>query len=359
MGIKGLNDLIHKRAPNAYFTISIKAFFGKRIAIDANNWMYTNMSIARKKVLARTGILYSDPHPDDVRKEWITSVLNFIITWIGYQITPIFVFDGIHPPEKEATKMKRKNVRLSSIHKIEQLREQLKENSTPELLEQLRKELRNINYISIDDFTFFRSLIQDLGIPCFDAPGDGEQLCCAMALDGRVAGVFSADTDNLVYGCPLVITKFNFKSSVPQLECIRLDRVLSGLNIDHATFVDLCIMAGCDFNTNIPNYAVVKSLKLLEEYHSIDNLPATLNIECLNHHRCRTIFSYKPTDASANYNITTINPKILTPLTSLGLAHYIHRIRSLYLTMNPGSDGSISFDPVTLTKPAIRLIINY
>lgn len=358
MGIKGLNDLIHKRAPNAYCTISLKAFSGKRIAIDACNWMYTNMSIARKKVLARTDIVHSDPHPDDIRREWLIAALNFVLTWIGNNITPIFIFDGIHPPEKEATKAKRKNIRLSSLHKVDLLRIQLLNSLNADLVEQLRKELRNVNYISVDDFSLFRNLIQGLGIPCFEAPGDGEQLCCSLALNHKVAAVFSADTDNLAYGCPLVITKFTNKATTTTtLECVRLDRILTGLNISYPTFLDLCIMAGCDFNTNMTNYAATKSLKLLQDHQSIDNLPTTFNIECLNHHRCRTIFSPTPINPSANYNITTMTSEIIGTLTTLGLANYIHRIRTIYNTMNPGADGSISFEPLTVTKPAIKLVM--
>ena len=87
------------------------------------------------------------------------------------------------------------------------------------------------------------------------------------------------------------------------------------------------------------------------------DLPTTFNIECLNHHRCRTIFSPTPINPSANYNITTMTSEIIGTLTTLGLANYIHRIRTIYNTMNPGADGSISFEPLTVTKPAIKLVM--
>jgi 5'-3' exonuclease len=54
-------------------------------------------------------------------------------------------------------------------------------------------------------------------------------------------------------------------------------------------------MSGCDFNTNMHGYGVAKSFALLKKYGSIDLLPTNLDITCLNHVRCREIFSYRCT----------------------------------------------------------------
>lgn len=306
MGIKGINPLLKKHAPDAFFTIPISDLTGKRVAIDANNWMYTNMATARKKIINRTDVSQQEPNQVEIRREWFLSAINFIMKWLEHNITPVFVFDGQHLPEKDETKCKRRDARSASRIKIEALYAQLRNENLErptDIIDELRKELRNYNYISTEDFELFKMVIKGIGIPCLQAVADGEQLCSMLCVDGKVAAVFSADTDNLTYGCPLIISGFGDAYSYDQygnrilnLECVRYDRVLAGLNVAHSFFVDLCIMCGCDFNTNMTGYAATKSLGLLRKYGSIDKLPRDLNTQCLKHVRCREIFKYVSSD---------------------------------------------------------------
>lgn len=304
MGINRINPLIKRYAPDAFFTMPISKLAGKRIVIDAHGWMYANMSTARKKVVDRTDIVKEEPNMVDIRREWFLSAIAFILKWLSYNVTPIFVFDGHHPSEKDATKEKRHAKRIAQRAKIDAIYSQLRNNpldAPGNLIEELRKELRNYNSISAEDFELFKTVLAGIGIPCLQAAADGEQVCAMLCVEGKVAAVFSVDTDNLVYGCPLVINKFSESSSydengnrVLDVKCVRLDRALAGLNIPHSVFVDLCIMSGCDYNKNMPGYAAIKSFGLLQKWGSIDDLPRNLNIECLRHLRCRDIFKYVP-----------------------------------------------------------------
>lgn len=306
MGVKGINNLLKRHAANAFFTMAISELSGKRIAIDGNNWMYTNMAIARKKVINKTDITVQEPNSMEIRREWFLSAINFITGWMSYNITPVFVFDGQHPTEKDDTKAKRRDARIATRAKIDALYAQLRGDileRPANVVDELRKELRNYNFISSEDFELFKTVINGIGIPCLQAVGDGEHLCSALCVEGKVAAVFSVDTDNLVFGCPLVISGFSevctydeYGNRVAHLDCVRLDRVLEGLGISHSVFVDLCIMCGCDFNTNMPGYAAIKSFALLQKHGSIDNLPRNLNTDCLKHARCREIFKYTSSD---------------------------------------------------------------
>lgn len=307
MGINGLNPLIRRYAPDAFFTMPISKLATKRIAIDAYGWMYANMSTARKKVINRTDIAKEEPNAVDIRREWFLLAIAFILGWLSYNVTPIFVFDGQHPVEKDETKEKRRDKRIAQRAKIDAIYLQLQNDTLGNrgnVIEELRKELRNYNYIPAEDFELFKTVLSGIGVPCLQANGDGEQVCAMLCVEGKVAAVFSVDTDNLVYGCPLVINKFSESVSydehgnrVGNVDCVRLDRVLAGLNITHSVFVDLCIMSGCDYNKNMPGYASIKSYGLLQKWGSIDDLPRNLNIECLRHHKCRDIFKYVPSSS--------------------------------------------------------------
>jgi len=401
MGINGINTLIKRHSPDAFFTMPITMLSGKRIAIDGNNWMYTNMAIARKKVIKYTDIAVSEPNPLEIRREWFLSAISFILGWLSYNITPVFVFDGRHPPEKDETKAKRRDQRIALRAEIDALYQQIRGDileRPANILDQLRKKLTNYNFISPEDFELFKMVIKGIGIPCLQATGDGEHLCSVLCVEQKVAAVFSVDTDNLAYGCPLVITKFSDVCSydengcrVSHMECVRLDRVLKGLGITHSVFVDLCIMSGCDYNTNMPNYAAIKSFGLLQKFGSIDDLPRNFNIECLKHIRCRELFKYESSDTltikdddddDANtipqgYDdllqlpVTHVNPLDINKhaittardyLEMAGISGQIDRIITCYHQITPGADGLISelqIIPISpYVPPPVRISLN-
>jgi flap endonuclease-1 len=393
MGINGINTLIKRHSPDAFFTIPITMLSGKRIAIDANNWMYTNMAVARKKVIKHTDIAISEPNASEIRREWFLSAITFILGWLSHNITPIFVFDGRHPPEKDETKAKRRDQRVALRAEIDALYEQLRKDlleRPANILDQLRKKLMNYNYISSEDFELFKMVIKGIGIPCLQAVGDGERLCSVLCAEQKAAAVFSADTDNLVYGCPLVITKFSdvcsydeYGCRIGHVECVRLDKVLMGLGISHSVFVDLCIMSGCDFNTNMPGYAAIKSYNLLQKFGSIDTLPRNFNIECLKHNRCRELFKYEPSEnlsvkdetisqdsedllQAQGYdnllqfpivptNPLDINKRAITTardyLEMAGVSGQIDRIITYYNQVTPAADGLIPELQFTMIPP--------
>ena len=368
MGINGINALIKRLAPNAYLTLPIREFSGKRIAIDANNWMYTNMAIARKKVINHTDIAIQEPNVSEIRREWFLIAINFILGWLSYNITPVFVFDGHHPPEKDKVKAERRDKRTAARVKIDALYDQLKGDILERpigIVEELRKELRNYNCISPEDFELFKNIIKGIGVPCLQAESDGEQLCSMLCIEGKVAAVFSVDTDNLVYGCPLIINRFSdtyaydeHGNRISQVDCVRLDYILQGLGIPHSMFVDLCIMSGCDYNENMPGYAAIKSYGLIKKFGTIDDLPRSFDIGCSNHDRCRKLFQFRNSseiivqepEQDDEPETKVINPldinkdAIITVrehLDMVGVSGQIERIITSYHQITPAQDGTI------------------
>lgn len=381
MGIKDLNKLIKRLAPDAIFTMSIEQLAGKRIAVDGNGWLYANLATARKKVINKTDVTINEPDPVEIRKELLNALINFIIGWLTNNITPIFVFDGKDTPiEKIEVREERQQKRTDARTKIDNLYQKL--NSDPlmnnaKVIEDLRKELRNYLYVTNDDFDSLKMLLKTIGIPCFQAKGEGERLCSAFCVEEQIAAVFSVDTDNLVYGCPLMVTGYSascsydqFGNRIPNLDCVRVDKVLQGLNMNYATFIDLCIMCGCDFNTNIPKYGAIKSHKLLSQWGSIDKLPDTFDITCLRHHRCREIFACTPSkeliegyDGTILLDIDKDAMKTCRDyMDVIGMSMHIDKIVFIYKNLPPCSAGLISsleLTNVTVAKPIVkRLTLN-
>jgi flap endonuclease-1 len=379
MGIKGINDLIKRHAPTANFVMPMTDLAGKRVAVDAHHWMYSYMAIALKKVLYKTDVAAGKPDVYEIRKEWLYSVVGFVLNFLHYNVTPIFVFDGTSPAAKDDTKAKRGAVKAAARTKIDALYEALKANGDPngDIVADLHKELRNYVVISEDDSDMFKMLLSGIGIPCLQAVSEGEQLCSMLCSDGVVAGVYSSDTDCLTYGCPLMITGFApTTGGVTQLECVRLDTILTGLNISMPVFVDLCIMCGCDHNTNIPGYAAIKSYALLQKHTSIDNIPRHIDSTCLNHVMCRDLFRYRPSNTliDANNKIklnrsTEVDRPISYDvdvrsldgarehLEMSGLSNLMDRISEVYQHLKPSSAGHVERLQLQSVRPRIKLVV--
>lgn len=384
MGIKNLNELIKRYAPEAMFTMPIEDMAGKKIAIDGNGWLYANLAIVRKKIINKTDVTINEPDPVEIRKELLNVLINFVINLLINGIESIFVFDGKDTPiEKGDVKEKRQEKRDNGRSKIDECYLKIKSDplmNNAKIVEELRKELRNYLSITSDDFDAVKMLLKSIGIPCFQAKGDGEKLCSSFCVEEQVAAVFSVDTDNLVYGCPLLITGYSTTftydvhgNRIPNFDCVRVDKVLQGLGLDYKTFIDLCIMCGCDFNKNIPKYAAIKSYDLLKKCGSIDNLPKNLDISCLNHQRCREIFSFSfSKDIIENYDDTMnleINKGAIKTcrdyMDVIGMSIHINKFVNLYNNCVPCTPGLITNLQLTNVvdkypeKPrAKRLVLN-
>lgn len=299
MGIKNLHTLIKSRAPDAYFRMPVFDLAGKRIAIDANGWMHANMAVARKKVVQRSDLRSGDIDRNQIQQEWFGALIQFILVWVTSGVTPIFVFDGAHPIEKVQTQSQRRNQNQVTRDKIEQLRSESSADPTMDLAA-LGRQLSNLKDLTREDQSQLQQVLDGIGIPWLQAVAEGEQLCSVLCIEGLVAGVWSVDTDNLAYGCPLLLTGFTggyrFDSRgnrIRELACIRLDRIYADLDLTPPSFLDLCILAGCDYNTKLPGYTIETIYPIIREYRAIENLPGTYRTEGCNYLRCRQMFEFK------------------------------------------------------------------
>lgn len=348
MGVKGLKHTIEKHAPNAFVTIPMSKFSGKRIAIDGNYWMYKYLSSARKTVIMSIpDILVEEPNINRIHQEWFISLVKFVIKFLSYNIIPVFIFDGVHPIQKRAKQKKSREQREKLKLSIDEL---YNKATTPDFDDHykvnfdLKKKLCNYTVISKDEHAMFKKLVKELGLPYFIAKGDGEQLCSSLCYEGKVAASYSRDIDNLVYRCPLTIINMYSNNSESMFECIRLDTALEGLEMSHATFVDFSIMSGCDFNTNMKGYASGRSFNLMKQCLSIDNLPSNLNTKCLDHLNCRELLSYKTSEKLTlpnNNSQLFINKEapVRDVLKSFGIEDWTDNLLSAYFSSIAGEDG--------------------
>lgn len=325
MGIDNLLPFLREICPNACRKRPVSDFRGRRIAIDANNWMFANMIIAHRKVVDITDVAAADPDRVKIVQQWLSDLLEYVCKWLTYGVTPIFVFDGTHPEEKARTKQKRWEEREKHFQLVKRLREELDQIDlllrSGQIVTDYKKALYKCSMIKSEDTELLKTVLQGIGIPMMQAKGDGEKLCSMLCREGIVAGVFSADSDNIVYGCPILITGFDgftydtmTGNKVHQVMTYESQGILNALGMSSESFIDFCIMLGCDYNDhcNIPGIGIKKAFELIKKFGTIDNIPRLkdrsdfidpviagcklyktkeYDTRILNHEACRRLFS--------------------------------------------------------------------
>src|SRR5208282_433990 len=124
--------------------------------------------------------------------------------------------------------------------------------------------------------------VTESGLPWLLATGEGEKLCSMLSREGQCAAVISTDTDNIVFGCRMMIvspsiSNFPDKQNPGQTRSTmmgcNMQKVCSDLELTEEQFRDFCIALGCDFNKNIFKMGPVNAFRLIHTYKSIENFP--------------------------------------------------------------------------------------
>lgn len=323
MGIKNLHRFLKKHIPLLYRETSISEYRNKTIAIDTNIYLYRYKSIHKDK--------------------WLNTFLSLILMLKKYDIQIIFIYDTKAPIEKNSKKEERKTKKklaekkvLEIINDMEKYDidgtispllqtiiqkrshrvKKLLDRSSPRLFmdkESISKEIESLNnqIININkyDINLSKQLLECLGIPYYNSETEAETLCAYLCCHGKVDAVLSDDTDVLVYGTPIFVTKLNLQNEV--FTEIRYDEILKELELTPQQFTDLCIMCGTDYNKNIPKIGNEKAYKLLHKYASLDDIQSDrtdLDLSILNYKRVREIFSI-PLELD-DYRVTNKSPNL-------------------------------------------------
>lgn len=314
MGIKAINKFLEKNCPECFLNIPLFNFHSHRLAIDASNWVFTNMAVAHKQVVMESINPVDEPlDREKTLNLTYVALIRFLVRLMNHGITPVWVSDGQPLPEKRQTREKRQQERDNNKAVAESLLNGLK--TTPILLrsresiEQYKRKLVYQDVVGSGDIEMCRNLVSGLGIPSIIAPNDAEILCSAMAIEGLVIGVWSTDTDNYALGTPLMVTGFaTHVSGQLGVDVVMTPIIRQRLGLSQETLRDLCIASGCDYNSNIPNIGPAKSYKFLSQYKSIEEFIKTrpdLPAHMYNHIRCRQIFT--PTPSGYTHNSTLLH----------------------------------------------------
>ncbi|SNW62377.1 Flap endonuclease 1 [Orpheovirus IHUMI-LCC2] len=304
MGIDCLTKIFKKSFPQVCgLTIDIRLFKGLRIAVDTNNLMYRHYKVQSSQVIKRTNVVHDQVDYDQILRAFLQSMIGLINNFLHYGITPVFVFDGKPHRlkiEKELQKRKERKEKLETTH--QELIKEL-ENvqwATPDQVKKLQSVLNQKIGITHKEITIVKDILYALGIPYIQSKGEAEDLCSRLCREHLVNAVYSNDSDNLAFGCPLLIRDMGMRKYDTEkgeyyyaMDAFSLPQILSVMGINMNQFIDLCIFSGCDYNERLRGCGPVNIMEYMRSYeYNIDNMKgvSALKIEQLQYEECRKIF---------------------------------------------------------------------
>lgn len=244
MGVKYLNNYLVKKCAehycsNAIMQINLNKFADKIIVIDTSIYMYKFLE-------------------DD--NNIINNFKKLISLLLQNKITPIFIFDGKAPPEKQVEIKKR---RIDKDNAEKEYNLLIKNNDINNISQESLNKLKN-KFIRINDTIInkVKELITENGIQYYDADGEADVLCAKLVIMEKAFACLSDDMDLLVYGCSRVLRNLNIING----ECnyYITENILKCLNMSLTNFRQVIVLLGTDYNNTSND--IYSMFKLYEEY---------------------------------------------------------------------------------------------
>ncbi|KAA6385943.1 MAG: putative Flap endonuclease 1-A [Streblomastix strix] len=240
----------------------LQNYFSRKIAIDASMALYQFLISIRQD-----GNDFLTNSKGEITSH-LQGTFSRTIKLMEYGIKPLYVFDGKPPEFKGETLTHRKEIRAEAKVKAEEAHEQGDEDAA-------NKFNRRTTTVSKEQNEDVKRLLTLMGVPFVTAESEAEAQCAWLCRNGAVWAVASEDMDTLTFGAPLMLRNLTSSEAkkLPVRE-INLKAVLEGLELNMDQFIDLCILCGCDYTTNIKKIGEKSALKLIKQHGTLENVLA-------------------------------------------------------------------------------------
>lgn len=266
---------------------SLPELKGRRVAVDAFNTLYQFLTIIRQP----------DGTPLMDGQGRITSHLSGLFyrtcNLLEAGVRPCFVFDGEPSDLKKKTIAERAQAKMAAEEAMKAAREAGRVEEAAMLAQRTARLTKEMVGES-------KRLLELMGVPWVQAPGEGEAQCAFMAGEGLADAAASQDYDTLLFGAPVLVRNLTiagrrkvasrniYTEVLP--EKILLQQNLSKLGISREKLVWIGLLAGTDFNKGIHGIGAKKALKLVKEHEKFGEIVSALGDRAAG-------FDWKPVEA--------------------------------------------------------------
>ncbi len=273
---------------------SIESFMSRVVAIDAYNALYQFVSSIRG----------ADGAPLADTRGRMTSHLAGLfyrnIKFLSLGVKPVYVFDG-KPPSLKATEIERRRAaKKDAAIKYEKAIRQGDAAGA-------KKYAQQTTVMHDDMIAESKKLLGFFGIPCVQAPADGEAMAAYMTTTGQAYAAASQDYDSILFGATRLVRNFSSsgRRKLPnrntyidvEVETIRTQAVLDMHKITREQLVDIGILIGTDFNPDgFRRIGPKTAIKLIKEHGKLEDIKGVSDeLAKIDYKAIRDIFLSKPT----------------------------------------------------------------
>jgi flap endonuclease-1 len=253
MGVTNLIKVINKYAPDSISYKKITDYKGKTLGIDANLMIYKLVFAIRKNGY--------DIKNNGIKVTHLHSMLQKLIGFKNYNITPVFVFDGFYPTIKTNTIEKRKKFRKEMKKKFNQAVTQ----------DEKKKYFYVKSSIKIDEIDQVKELINYFNYTIIDAKEEADSQLAYLSKKKIIDGIITDDLDILLFGGNLLLKNFTIDKK-KNIQEINLTKLLKQSKLSHSQLIDIGILLGCDYCEDVKGVGPISSYKLIKEHKNMDNL---------------------------------------------------------------------------------------
>lgn len=267
----------------------IGAFEGRVMALDAYNTIYQFLSSIRQP----------DGTPLMDSRGRVTSHLSGVLyrtsSIMARGVRMVFVFDGPPHPLKMDTLAARRVVR-------EKAKEAWKAALEAGDMEGARMKAQQTSTLDKAMVAEVKDLLDTMGIPWVDAPGDGEAQASYMCSRGDVWATASQDYDSLLFGTSVLVRnatlsgrrklpgrgRREYVQVVP--ERVDLEENLDALGLTREQLVDAALLVGTDFNPGVKGIGPKTAIKLVKAHRDLEGVCRVKEVEVEHADEVRGIF---------------------------------------------------------------------
>lgn len=240
MGIKYLNKYLRENCtPKSIRKLSLGHLRGRKIVIDTSIYLYR----------------FKEEHALFENMFLLMSVLKY------YQIIPLFVFDGKPPQEKKKLLLERVAKKKVALEKVNDLKETLAEELSPNDRKRIFKEMEDYERQSIritnTDIEQVQKLMTLYNVQFVVAPEESDQLCAYLVNKDIAWACMSDDMDMFLYGCKRVLRH----TSILHHDVLLYDttEIYSELKLSKTNMTELLLLMGTDYNISDSKLVKIQS----------------------------------------------------------------------------------------------------